>query len=302
MNLRIVALILALGVVAALLFSPPKRSPAPPSSGSVAESSAAGASAAGASGLPARPETLAFKPLAFTPPEAASFRRVLPDGTAVYLAPSHEFPLVTVSITFKGGASLDPADVPGLASMTARMAREGGTKQRGPAEFDETLDFLATEVGVAASETFTTATMNCLKSNFDESLALFVGMLREPAFDQARLDTAKARGIEGLKQRNDDASSILSREWKRLVYGVGHFESAEPTDKTVAAISKERLAEMHRRIFHPGNMIVAVSGDFDERDMLAKLEKAFSGWERGSAAPDPEAPTAVLEPGLYHVP
>jgi zinc protease len=86
------------------------------------------------------------------------------------------------------------------------------------------------------------------------------------------------------------------------VYGVGHFESAEPADKTVAAISKERLAEMHRRIFHPGNMIVAVSGDFDEHDMLAKLEKALSGWERGSAAPDPEAPTAVLEPGLYHVP
>jgi zinc protease len=49
-------------------------------------------------------------------------------------------------------------------------------------------------------------------------------------------------------------------------------------------------------------MIVAVSGDFDEKEMLAKLEKAFAGWERGSAAPDPVAPTAVLEPGLYHVP
>jgi zinc protease len=59
---------------------------------------------------------------------------------------------------------------------------------------------------------------------------------------------------------------------------------------------------MHRRIFHPGNMIVAVSGDFDEKDMLAKLEKALSGWERGEVAPDPVAPTATLEPGLYHVP
>ena len=38
----------------------------------------------------------------------------------------------TVSITFKGGASLDPADVPGLASMTARMVREGGTEKRQP--------------------------------------------------------------------------------------------------------------------------------------------------------------------------
>jgi len=119
MNLRIVALILALGVVAALLFSPPKRSPAPPAAGSGGQ-----ASTAAASGLPARPETLAFKPLAFTPPEAASFRRVLPDGTAVYLAPSHEFPLVTVSITFKGGASLDPADVPGMDSSVKVPARE----------------------------------------------------------------------------------------------------------------------------------------------------------------------------------
>ena len=305
MNLRIVAILLALGVVAALLFSPPKRSPAP-EVGTAGAGAVNGATAAPVrattTGIPARPEAIAFQPLAFTPPDAAAFRRVLPDGTAVYLAPSHEFPLVTVSITFKGGASLDPADVPGLASMTARMVREGGTRKLAPAAFDETLDFLATEVGVAANETFTTATMNCLKSNLDESLALFVEMLRDPAFDPARLDTAKARVLEALKQRNDDAASILSREWKRLVYGTGHFESAEPTDKTVAAIVPGRLQAMHRSVYHPGNMIVAVSGDFDEQEMLTKLGKAFSGWERGSPAPDPVSPTATLEPGLYHVP
>jgi predicted Zn-dependent peptidase len=261
-----------------------------------------GAAKAVVAGIPARPEEIAFAPLAFEPPDAATFRRVLPDGTVVFLAPSREFPLVNLSITFKGGASLDPADVPGLASMTARMVREGGAATMPPAELDEQLDFLATEVGVAANDTFTTATMNCLKSNFDESLKLFLGMLRTPAFDAGRLETAKARVLESLKQRNDDASSILSREWKRLVYGPSHFEASEPTDKTVAAITRERLVELHRRIFHPGNMIVSVSGDFDEQEMLAKLTKAFAGWERGAAAPDPVAPTAVLEPGLYHVP
>jgi zinc protease len=59
---------------------------------------------------------------------------------------------------------------------------------------------------------------------------------------------------------------------------------------------------MHRRIIHPGNAIVAVSGDFEESDMLAALAKAFSGWERGEPAPGPTAPTAVLPPGVYHVP
>jgi len=255
-----------------------------------------------AAAIPRRPEEIAFEPLAFEPPAAATFRRVLPDGTAVYLAPSHEFPLITVSITFKGGSSLDPADVPGLAAMTARMIREGGTTTKKPAEFDETLDFLATESAVAANETFTTATMNCLKTNFDESLGLFVEMLRSPGFDQARLDTARARAVEGLKQRNDDASSIIGREWKRLVYGPSHFEAAEPTAATVAAIDRDRLAAMHRRIVHPGNAIVAVSGDFEEADMMGRLEKAFTGWERGEVAPGPTPPTATLEPGLYHVP
>jgi zinc protease len=257
---------------------------------------------AAAAAIPARPEEIAFQPLTFEPPDAATFRRTLPDGTVVYLASSHELPLITLSITFKGGSSLDPADAPGLAALTARMVREGGTARMKPAEFDEALDFLATEVSVTAGDTFTTASMNCLKSNFAESLQLFLDMLRTPAFDDGRLKTAKGRILEGLKQRNDDAASILGREWKRLLYGTAHFESAEPTADSVAALSRERLAEPHRRIFQPGNAIVAVSGDFEEREMLESLGKAFTGWERGAPAPDPQSPQAELDPGLYHVP
>jgi xanthine dehydrogenase iron-sulfur cluster and FAD-binding subunit A len=43
----------------------------------------------------------------------------------------------------------------------------------------------------------------------------------------------------------------------------------------VEAISRDRLTEMHGRIFRPGNAIVAVSGDFEPQEMLAKLEQAF---------------------------
>ena len=298
MNLRALGTFLAIGAIALVLLASPRPGPAAAPAASAPAPAAPGPAAA----LPARPEQITFGPLAFEPPEAATYRRTLPDGTVVYLAPTHEFPLVNLSITFKGGASLDPADVPGLAALTARMTREGGTAGRSPAELDETLDFLATESAVTANETFTTATMNCLKSNFDESLRLFLAMLRTPAFDAGRLETAKARLLETLRQRNDDASSILGREWKRLVYGTDHFESAEPTATTVAAITRDRLAAMHARIFHPGNAIVAVSGDFEEREMLAALEKAFAGWDRGAAVPDPAKPDAVLTPGLYHVP
>jgi predicted Zn-dependent peptidase len=252
--------------------------------------------------LPARPEAIEFEPLVYVPPKAADHRHVLADGTVVYLAPSHEFPLINLAITFKGGASLDPAGAPGLAALTARLVREGGTATKAPAEVDETLDFLASEVSVAASDTFTTATLNCLKSNLPESLSLFLEMLRRPAFDTGRLETAKARSLAQLAQRNDDAGVILGREWKRLLFGPDHFEAAEPTAASVAATTREQLQGMHARVFRPGNAIIAVSGDFDEREMLATLEKAVAGWERGGMVPDPVPPQAALAPGMYHVP
>ena len=258
--------------------------------------------ATAAEAIPPRPEAIEFQPLAYTPPKAADLRKTLPDGTVVYAAESHEFPLIDLTITFKGGDSLDPPELPGLASMMARLVREGGTAELGPAEFDETLDFLATNVSVSASTTFTTARLNALADNFDESLKLFVAMLKAPAFDQQRLDVAKARLVESLKQRNDNASSILAREWKAMLYGRSHFEASQPTETSVLAIGREQLQQIHDRIIHPGNMIVAVSGDFETDAMLKKLAAAFAGWERGPAAAAPVAPTATLAPGLYHVP
>ena len=252
-------------------------------------------------GIPPRPEAIEFEVLEYTPPRAADFRRMLSDGTIVYVAESHEFPLINVSVTFKGGDSLDPAATPGLASMMARMVREGGAGDMNPATFDEKLDFLATEMSVSSGNTFTTARMNSLSGNFDESLKLFVTMLRKPAFDKQRLEVVKARLLESLKQRNDNASSILAREWKAMLYGRKHFEASQPTALSVEEISREQLQEIHAQIIHPGNMIVAVSGDFAVEEMLEKLAKAFDGWERGAVAPDPKVPEAVLIPGLYHV-
>ena len=252
-------------------------------------------------GIPPRPEAIEFEVLEYTPPRAADFRRMLSDGTIVYVAESHEFPLINVSVTFKGGDSLDPAATPGLASMMARMVREGGAGDMNPATFDEKLDFLATEMSVSSGNTFTTARMNSLSGNFDESLKLFVTMLRKPAFDKQRLEVVKARLLESLKQRNDNASSILAREWKAMLYGRKHFEASQPTALSVEEISREQLQKIHAQIIHPGNMIVAVSGDFAVEEMLEKLAKAFDGWERGAVAPDPKVPEAVLIPGLYHV-
>ena len=251
--------------------------------------------------LPGRPESLVFPELNFMPPKAAEYRTTLKDGTPLYMFPSHDFPLINLTITAVGGANLDPSDKVGLASMTGAMIRRGGSATRSADQIDERLDFMATNIGVAAGPWTSTASLDCLTSSFDESLAVLVDMLRHPGFDEAKFKIAKDETLEGLKQRNDNASSISGREWGYLVYGEDHFESAQPTGASIDSISADDMREMAARIFHPGNLIISVTGDFDPATLPAKLEAALDGWPMGDRNGAPTAPTHDMVPGVFFV-
>lgn len=248
-----------------------------------------------------RPETLVYPPLHFTPPTASEYQTTLSDGTTLFMLPSHEFPLINLSISCMGGRNLDPANLAGLASMTAGMMRLGGTATMSANDVDEKLDFMATNMGVRSQDWMSSASIDCLASNFDASLAILVDTLKNPGFDEAKFKIARADALEGLKQRNDDASSISAREWNYLVFGNDHFESQQPTGASLEAITVADMRTMAARIFHPGNMIISVSGDFDPKTLPATLEKALAGWTKGSANAAPVAPTHKIAPGVYFV-
>ncbi len=252
-------------------------------------------------GIPAHPDKIQFPPLKFDPPRAADYRHTLSTGVPVYLAPSHEFPLVNIVLSFKGGSDLDAPGLTGLARATAALMRRGGTTTVSAEAMDEQFDFLAAQVSVSAGGTESGASLNCLTSNLTESLALFMDMVRNPGFQASRIALYKEEQLEDMKQRNDHPGRILSREWDFLLFGADHFEAAQPTKASIEAITPDDLKSMHGRIFHPDNVIIAVTGDFEPRQMLDKLEAALSGWETGQPVSDPPAPTAVLRPGLYHV-
>ncbi|MHC4082560.1 MAG: M16 family metallopeptidase [Planctomycetota bacterium] len=254
--------------------------------------------------IPAHPDEIDFPPLQFDPPAAREYRHTVDAGgiqVPVFLAPSHEFPLIDVVFTFKGGDFLDPPDQVGLVSATAAMMRRGGTTTVSAEAMDEEFDFLAANASSRARGTRCTVSLNSLASNFDESIGLFMDMVRNPGFEADRLDLYKQERIESMKQRNDYPQGILSREWGFLLYGPDHFEAAMSTEISIESVSTDDLRSMHDRLYHPGNLVIAVSGDFEPQAMLSRLASALAGWEAGAPASDPPAPTASLTPGLYHV-
>jgi len=260
------------------------------------------ASSLGAADIPAHPRLLKFEPLVYHPPKAAPHRYALANGAIVYLVEDHVFPLVNISLTIRTGQYLEPLEKIGLAAMTGDQMRAGGTGSLSARDFDEEADFLAASISSSIADTQGNAGLNCLTANLDASLKLFFEMLRNPQFDQQRIDLYKSRRLQALARRNDRTAEIEGREWERLLRGDRHFSTAQETKASIESITRDDLIAFHRKYYQPASLIFAVSGDFPPKQMLAKLEQAMSGWETARpAVPKIPRPDHTPAPAVYMI-
>lgn len=255
------------------------------------------------SDVPERPEQLVYEELEFAVPDGDDFRHELSNGVAVYIAEDHTFPLISLRMTLRQGSYLEPADKVGLAGLTGRMMRTGGTESMTPETFDEEAEFLAASISSSGGDAQASAGLGCITPELDACLGLFFEMLRTPRFDETRLQIEKGNILESMRQRNDDAGDILGREWDFLLRGEDHYSSRRMTAATLDAISRADLADFHEKYWRPENMVIAISGDVDTTTFLAMLEDNLADWpgEGADAKWPPPQPTHTLEPGVYSV-
>ncbi|MRR34369.1 insulinase family protein [bacterium] len=245
------------------------------------------------------PRKMAFPPLAFQVPGAE--RVVLDNGMVLYLLEDHELPLVTIQAYIGTGSVYEPAEKTGLAGLAGAVLRSGGTAAVSPEALDDELEFMASSIDAAIGQDAGTASLSSLKKNLDRTLELFSQVMIAPAFREDRVTQARNRLIEAIRRENDDPKEVADRELNKAIYR-DHPLGRYPTIASVSAITRDDLVAFHRRYFVPNNVILAVSGDFDRKELLGKLAKAFGGWKKGEVAlPAVPAPRRVAMPAVLLV-
>ena len=251
--------------------------------------------------VPERPEDLVAHDTLFTPPISTDYRHELPGGIPVFIVPGRDIPLVDITLDFAAGEYLETPGQYGIADLTGTAMRSGGAGDLSPDALEDELAFLAADVTSAVSMNRATVSINCVTENLDACLALLVDIVRRPRFDADRLALSAGDKVERMTRRNDNADNIATREWQAMLYGRNHPEARYATAATVQSITRDDVVAFHSQVFHPGNLVIGVSGDVEPADILEQLAAALDGWKPLERAEDPPAPTHEMTPGLYHI-
>ena len=231
-------------------------------------------------------------------PHVARF--TLANGLTVAIVPSRALPIVQARLLVHVG-SADGAS-PALATLTADLLKEGGTRALSSGELVRRIETLGSSLGITTGADATVLAMPLTKDQVSEGLSLLSQVVREPRFDEGELRKTKARAVDSAEEaaRGDGAFDSLHLVFRELYPDRSGYASWGLLPSQITKIDGAAIRELHRRFYVPKASTLVLAGDLDEAEGKALAERHFGTWTGGDrprterAAPRLPARTRVI--------
>lgn len=210
---------------------------------------------------------------------------VLDNGLKVLLCKHGSLPLISVECSFNDpdylAASREGIQVNVMMNMVMEGSKEY-TKQDNVSFFENH--------GVAYHFDSSGAGLTMLNDDCEEVFNHFLYVLSNPTFPNDALEKVKNIFVDGFERSKDVPFSIMERALKGVIYQDKEYGwTFDDAIALVKAIGHVDLCKLHMRFVCPGNMTLAIVGNFDLDVMQTMVKRIFDQWPVGS-------PTVVSYP------
>jgi zinc protease len=229
---------------------------------------------------------LALLLLAVAPALAATKVQAVtsPGGITAWLVEDHSLPVVTLDVSFRGGAALDPADKSGLATLAADLLDEGAGELDSEA-FQGRLEDLAASLDVEAGEDDIGVSLRSITANLAPSLELLHLALTAPRFDAQAVARVRAQLLGELEREQRQPQHISGRLWFHNAFGDHPYARPyQGTPESIARIGVDDMRAVVKGRFARDVILIGVVGDVTPETLKPLLDHAFGDLPAQAAA------------------
>lgn len=208
-----------------------------------------------------------------------------------------ESPLVTLRVVFLTGAAADPEDKPGLASLTASMLSDGGTRDMTYKQILDAMFPMATSVSSRVDKEMTVFSATTHVDNLEAFYKLFRAMLLNPGwrsddFQRLRDDTVNYLRVS-LRGNNDEE---LGKEvlYNELYAGTPYGHHDRGAVSGLQKMTLQDLQDFYKSHYAQDNLIIGIAGGYPQA-FLERMQKDFQALPAKQAATSKWAPPAPLK-------
>ena len=221
---------------------------------------------------------------------AASVQTIVsPGGIKAWLVEDYAVPLVALEFALMGGASQDPQDKPGVATLLAGLLDESAGPHDSDA-FHRLLEEGAIDLSFSADRDFVCGRMYTLARNKEQAFKLLHLAVAEARLEPADFERVKSQIAAGLKRELNDPDHAASRAFRRFAYPGHPYGAPVRGDlETLPKIGCADLVDMRTAAFARDGLKIAVVGAIDAATLGKYLDDVFGTLpQKASLAPVPD--------------
>ena len=217
-----------------------------------------------------------------------------PGGLTAWLVEDHSIPFVSVTILFRGGASVDAPGKRGAVNLMTATLEEGAGDMDASA-FAEAVQEQAASIGFDAGDDAVSVSARMLSENRDASADLIRAALVQPRFDADAVERVRAQVQAVIRAEDTDPNAIAAKTLARETWGDHPYGSSiNGTADSVAALTADDLRAAKDRVMARDRVLVAAAGDITPNQLGALMDRVLGDLPATATAPlPPEAPLAL---------
>lgn len=219
---------------------------------------------------------------------------ILPNGLRMLLRQDHRLPLVAFQVSILGGVRAETEENNGISALVSRMLLRG-TQNKTASEITDLIKQMGGQLTPFSGRNSIGVSFEVVSAESARAASLLTELLLESSFPSDELEKERRIVLAELKQKEEDPFPWGIRRLMAVLFTAHPYRldpSGDPA--AVAGLRRDDLERFYRRVRDPKAMVVSITGDFRQEDLLPLLRKSLGEIPAGSR----EAIAVPAEPPL----
>ncbi|HEX2717395.1 MAG TPA: pitrilysin family protein [Gemmatimonadaceae bacterium] len=224
---------------------------------------------------------------------AAPLRRtVLANGLTVLSESMPGVRSVAFGAWVRAASIHEPREVMGVSHLLEHMVFKG-TSRRTAREIALSLEQLGGSLDAYTAREHTSYQARVLDEHLEQAADVIADLVFDPALRAEDLKLERKVVLEEISMVADTPDDLVFELHNEAMWGSHPYGySILGTRDTVSRLGVRDLAALHRRAYHPGNIVVGAAGHLEHDELVETLER--TGW--GDPAARGESSLATVSP------
>ena len=218
-----------------------------------------------------------------------------PHGVPILVHARPGAPIVNVGVFVRGGASVEPAGLDGLARLVVQASLKG-TPRRTGARIAEAAEELGGSIGVSAGLESLGWSMSVPTRHLSAAVELLADVVQRAEFATDAVETERLLAVAEVERMRDDMYRWPMRLAMKAAYPQHPYAHAVlGTEFSLPVITVEQVREYHATRVLTGTTAIAIVGDVTPADVARIVAREFADleWREDTAPTDPGWPASV---------